>query len=374
MALTDPQDCLAYHQSRALTSYRDVSGASCQKVVAAKKAFQAADKHKQTKPERLAVAFYAANHGMALLSASKHPYERLTKAELQFVENYHKIGGEAAARAFYYLLEICTREARHNKSLKASYSSAEKVAQLKAKMEELFGLAIANVHASVGGSNEETIIKEFFDKTPDAPIGAYCASLQHVYYKHKWASSYGGPAWGNIADCMARFVTGENTAEMMLDTVWTLEHNTAAIFNKPSELFTHNSGHLLRILDVQRSGQMVEAVLTDQQVGAYASPVVKTMCQWLKQEFPTKIGDYVDWFKVEALGANGSYHMEKKQQEQQQMTPEQKAKLAAQKKAAEEAKVAALKAEQEAAVLKKAMEFVVMPGLTLQKVVKKRAA
>jgi len=370
MALTDPRDCLAYHSSRALMQYRDMSTVSCQKVVAAKTQFEAKDKAKQLKPERAAMTFYALNHGMALLAAAKHPYERLSAAELQFVNAYHAAAGDMAARSFYYLLEICTREARHNKSLKGA-SAAKHVETLKQK----FGLPIAAVHASVGGSNEETIVKEFFNKTPDAPIGTYCQSLQFVYYKHTWSSNYGGPAWGNIADCMQRFVAGENTAEMMLDTVWTLEHNTSAIFNKPTQLFAWNGGGTLkRVLDVQRSGQMIEMVLFDADMQAYVDPKTKGLCQWLKQQFPDKIGNFVDWLKVEALGAIGNYHQEKQAQEKNNMTPEQKALIAKQKQDAIEA-AQKLKAEQQAAAeLKKKMEFVVMPGLTLQKVKKQRAA
>ena len=53
MALTDPKDCLAYHQSRVLMTYRDMSPMSCQKVVAAMKAFVATDKQKKIESPKL---------------------------------------------------------------------------------------------------------------------------------------------------------------------------------------------------------------------------------------------------------------------------------------------------------------------------------
>ena len=34
-----------------------------------------------------------------------------------FVKQYHELMAKKSVRAFYYLLWICTREARHNKSL-----------------------------------------------------------------------------------------------------------------------------------------------------------------------------------------------------------------------------------------------------------------
>jgi hypothetical protein len=322
----------------------------------------------------VALQFYALNHGMALLSAARHPYEKLTPAELSFVNTYHRLAGVAATRAFYYLLEICTREARHNLSLTKSHTSEPVLEKNIQFLTKTFGPAIAAVHAG-SGPGESSIMKAFFDQTPDVPIGLYCQSLQHVYYKHKWSSSYGGPAWGNIADCMFRFVSGENTAEMMLDTVWTLEHNTAAIFNKPTKLFGHNSEVLARILDVQRSGQTVEMALHDEAGAAQACPQTQTACFWLTQRFPGEIGGHVDWFKVEALGAINSYAKDKIAQEKAaKLSPAFKAQLAAQKKAAEATKAAEQKAKEAADAAKKAKEFVVMPGLVIAKVQVPRAA
>src|ERR1700712_5339405 len=133
------------------------------------------------------------NQGIALLASEKHPYEKLTPAERSFVELYHRLAAEAGTRAFYYLREICTREPRHNLSLK---SSSKTLTSKTNELVKLFGQAIADVHTKQG-HGEESIMKQFFQLTPDAPIGRYCASLQHVYYKHQWSSSYGGPAWGN---------------------------------------------------------------------------------------------------------------------------------------------------------------------------------
>ena len=71
-----------------------------------------------------------------------------------------------------------------------------------------------------------------------------------------------------MTDCLVRFVSGEFSAEMMLDTVWTLAHNGGPIFNKGQ--FYACTANALRILDVQRSGQIPEAVLFDHAIEGFA--------------------------------------------------------------------------------------------------------
>ena len=117
MALTDPKDTLAFHQSRVLTQHRDMSEVPCLLVAKAMQKFKNADEHKDTVPEAEALWFYGMNHGMALISAARAPLEPLPPDELNFVEAYHHALAPKAIRAFYYLLWICTREARHNQSL-----------------------------------------------------------------------------------------------------------------------------------------------------------------------------------------------------------------------------------------------------------------
>ena len=60
--------------------------------------------------------------------------------------------------------------------------------------------------------------------------------------------------------------------------------------------------------------------------------------QSLKPAFPGKIGEYVDWYKVEALGAVHHYGKDKQKQDAKYgQSPEQKALLAKQKADAEAA-------------------------------------
>jgi hypothetical protein len=134
------------------------------------------------------------------------------------------------------LLLICTREARHNQSLSKD----------KSTMDKMFGHALSDFFVSIKGG-EATIHQKLLTNPPPATIGKYCECLVWQFYNSKWNGGYGGKAWGNIADCLNRFVHGEYSAEMMLDTVWTLSHNNGPIFNKGVfyEMYSHS---IMRIL------------------------------------------------------------------------------------------------------------------------------
>lgn len=331
-------------------------------TVKAYQQFNAQDNNTKCKPDSEALWFYMMNHGMALISAARHPLEPLPHNELKFVKTYHEVMGEKARRAFYYLLSICTSEAGYNHSLGKDYPA----------ICDQFGKTVGDIHK--GGGKYE-ILNRLLGKPPAEPIGKYLGSLSWVYYHSEFNFSYGGPKWGNIADVAYRFCTGEFTAEMMLDTVWTLSHNTSAIFDKKTPFYAHNSQLLLRILDIQRSGQIPQAILYDKAIENHVTPDMKLMALELKNRFPEQIGDYVDWHLVEALGGVGSYYADKKAQIA--MTPAAKAAMLAKAKA-ELAKAKADAAEQAAEELKQKNfykeNFQVMPTTWVKKIQIQRAA
>ena len=363
MALTDPKDTLAYHASRALCAHRDMTAVSCKAVAGAMTEFMKLDKDKNAKPEREALWFYGMNHGVALIAARRAPLQPLTVWENEFLNAYHANMTDKAVRAFYYLVWICTREARHNQSL----------AKDLPKIGELFGPAMQQFFTAIKGG-ESGISAKFLQETPKTTIGNYCDALRWTFYHSKWSGGYGGKAWGQVTDCLCRFVKGEFTAEMMLDTVWTLSHNNGPIFNKGEFYECYDSKYtVLRVLDVQRSGQVPEAVMHDPDSKSYVTPDLLDTMRQLKKQFPDKIGEYVDWMKVEALGSVGKYPKDiATQKAKHGLTPEQKAALA---KAEAEA-LAAQKAKEEAETKKKAEHFAnwfeVMPGVEVKKA--KRAA
>lgn len=297
MAISDPKDTLAYHASRVLTTSRDMSHIGVSSVSAKINEYMGAHS-KDTQPEAEALWFYGMNHGMALIQQAYAPLEPLPAAELQFVKDYHKSVGEKAVRAFYYMLIICVREARHNKSLGKD----------KSKLAQKFNASLADFHANHAG--EDGIHKALLNTPPACTMGQLCDSLRWVYYNSSWNGGYGGKKWGAVADCLGRFVNGEFTGEMMMDTVWTLAHNNGPIFNK-GHLYTMYGPQLIALLDVQRSGQIPEWVLGKH---GFHDPELANKMQWLKSRFPDKIRDYIDWYVVEALGSVHKYASEKKAQ------------------------------------------------------------
>ena len=358
MALTDPKQTLAYHQARVLTSYRDMRDMPLATVVKQAIKFFNTDTKPQTVPESEALWFYGLNHGMALIQSRRDPLEPLDAWELAFVSTYHEKMGEKAIRAFYYLLMICTRESRHNKSLNTDMK----------KIVDKFGQPMGDFLKSISGG-EAGIHKALLDKPPATTLGTYVECLRWQFYHSSWSGGYGGKAWGAVTDCLARFVLGEFTAEMMLDTVWTLSHNNGPIFNKG--LCYAMYGHsLIRILDVQRSGQIPEAVLHDAVISGYAEADLKQLMSQVAARYE-EIGKYVDWFVVEALGAVKTYPTDKKAQSAKYgLSP--KATEAVKQAAAAE-KVALEKAA--AAAAKEAKEwFQIMPNVKVKKIQRALAA
>jgi len=220
-------------------------------------------------------------------------------------------------------------------------------------MVEKFGKEVADFFVSIKGG-EASIHQQFVHSPPKATIGAYCDCMAWQFYKSKWNSGYGGKAWGNIADCLCRFVKGEFSAEMMLDTIWTLSHNNGPIFNKSLFYKMYHLDAIIRILDVQRSGQIPEAILHDGYIAGYRTPELYNHMLALKERFPDKIGDYVDWDKVEILGSVKKYPEEKQAQHE--------------KYGPSEAAQAALEAKKKAQEEHAKKFFTVMPGVEVKKI------
>lgn len=351
MALTHPKDTLSHHLARVFTAKRDMSKVPCSAVASAVTKYVAADKHSSTMPEAEALWFYGMNHGMALLMAEYSPLEPMLPDDLMYVESYYDHMSAKSVRAFYYLLLICLREARHNKSLTKD----------KAAMTKQFGASCAEFFYMNGG--EQAIHQKFLSTPPPCSIGTFVQCIRWQFYNSSWNGGYGGPAWGKVTDCLVRFVTGEFTAEMMMDTIWTLAHNNGPIFNK-GHLYGHYTANLVRILDIQRSGQVIEAVLHGDEVAQYAPPELKQVLSWVDGRFPGKIGQFVDWYVVEALGSVHKYPADKQKQIAKHGMSD---KATAAEKAAAAAAQAKKIAEQKAKEEYEAKHFEVMPGVVLEK-------
>lgn len=302
MALHDPKDTLAFFAGRVLCTQRDMSMIPCGFVATAIRKSMAAPGFQMAKPEGSALWFYFLNHGKSIIAQKNHPLEPLSKFDQDFLEKYHKFSNAAVIRAFYYLVLICTRESRH----------VENGNKLYPEINKKFGVYCTDFNQKITGTGSHGSYQEFLNKAPEnTNIGAYCQSLQYIFYEGKFHSSFGGSKWGAIADCLVNFVKGVYSPEMMLDVVWTLCHNGGPIFNKG--MFYHDYTHTLyRILDIQRSGQIAEACLTDAIVSDFTSPALLAEIVAFKAAHPDSFGEYVDWYAVEAHGClHGPYTKEK---------------------------------------------------------------
>jgi hypothetical protein len=306
MSLTAPKDTLAYQRKgRPLALHRDLSQLSVVATCAPMHQFEGS--HGSAKPETEALWFYLTNHAVHEIEQRFDPDEPLPPQVLAFLEDYNKRNSIIAARAFYYLLLITCRESRHC-NVKSS---------LKPQIEASWGhqawdgLNHYPDHASV-----TAVTNVFKTYTTHCTLAQVTEAVRYSFYaKGAYSGGFGGPKWGKISDCLISYLTGETSAEMMLDTVWTLCHNGGPIFNK-GMLYSHNGSSLNEILDVQRSGQIPQLVQTAQpgiaskslvtaQMRDYASKVAALFPD--SEAFKPEGQAHVDWHAVEALGGLGTY-------------------------------------------------------------------
>jgi len=319
-----PTDTLAYFKTRALTAARSMTGVPCATV--AQKIKWATDSMGGVHPETEALWFYMMNHGMSEISKNYADLEPLPDDVLKFVKHYYDEGAKKALRAMSYLMLICVREARHLKN-KTEMKSAI-VASSSLEMWQYLGLV----------PDDAMMAQEMFASSPPkCDVATFCKGLAFQFYNGSYSNSYGGAKWGVVADCLKKFVTGEVTAEIMLDTIWTLCHNGGPIFNKGVLYQHHDKAALTRILDVQRGGQIPQMIATYDKVEHYLLPDMIVRNNWLRSRFPATTTGDLDWEIIQKLGAVGNYKAEI--HNAKMMTPEYKAQLAAEKVAAQAAAI-----------------------------------
>ena len=347
MSLLYPVDTLAYQASRPVCQNRNMSSVPVASVTKAISKYMGASDFEMAVPETSALNFYALNHCRAILGQKFHNLEPLSSKDELIVNKFYEVTNAEAIRNFYYLLLICTRESRHAQG-HCLYDLHKLVTAKHSKECSDFNAKIHN-SGSTGAWN--ALLKS----PPNTSIGQFCRSLQTIFYEGSFNSGFGGPAWGKIADCLVNFVEGIYSGLVMVDTVWTLNHNNGPIYNKQM-LFSDYSDTLVRILDVQRSGQVIEAIRSDKKIAPYASAMIEEFIARFEEFHPDAFGHYVDWFKVENLGSIHTYPVEKKEQlSKHGLSAKQLAEMtAAQKKVMEDAKA---KAEEAKNFSKKNFEY-----------------
>ena len=251
-------------------------------------------------PEASALMFYFGNHVVAHISSQYHELEELPDEVLDLVTPYYDFLEKEFLRMFFYLLLICTRESRHNGKPKDAYPD--------------HSLVFRDFRYHIQGSGSQGAVDEFLKYFFDESLGIaeYTSFITHAFYNGSYSSGYGGPAWGQVSDCLNNFVQGDYSAEMLLDSSFALCHNNGPIFNKGMLYSVYDKSSILRILDVQRAGQ-IPNLLTDCLVNgttcleSYVSDTLRQYYKNVSLVYPDLVKDPVKYTTVAKLGAIGVY-------------------------------------------------------------------
>lgn len=351
MAIYD-YDTLAYHaKERPGTMRRSLAHVPLKQIGPAAKSSINAVGSKVT-ATREAISFYMLSHAMNEIGLRVDQDEPLGDM-LPIVEQYHHALNTLGFRLFNYLVIITTRETRHITNNQHH------------QLENKHGAELVQFTTKVKSESQDAL----FNTQSDITLGTYLDYVLDIYnpqYVH-WGSAYGGPKWGAVTQALRDFVYGDLNMEMLLDVGYTLAHNGGPIFDKG---FHYNgSAHLLKVLDVQRAGQMPNLVKSK------AVPLVESGHVDLLKMIEEKINGFtvdpwVNWKLVEELGAlNGPYPHDQLQVEQQfGHLPEFQAQMQAVSAQAQAAQIA--KAAKKAQAEKGYIE--IMPGVKLKKGVMQR--
>lgn len=255
-------------------------------------------------PDYDAAKFYALNQMVAKLQTLYSPYEELPPWASDIAKQYATTLAEQNLRSMHYVLLIITREARHLKSKDSFYTST---------YGKTLPTDFTKFLSSISGSGSDGAVEAYLSHAPKVPLSTYTEAIRTAFNHGQFGGGFGGKPWGNIAATLEAFVTGKTSGEVFVDTVYTLAHNNGPIFNK-GLYYHHYTSDLAHVLDVQRSGQVCELFLE----GTYKTSLtgsangslqdyteLRTLITTNRE--PLGIGEYVDWYKVEALGALHSY-------------------------------------------------------------------
>lgn len=288
------KDTLDFYLSAPYFRKWDLSQVPVETISATRKA---SFNHSTVQPTTAAINFYALNHLSGLIQQRYHRHQKLPDWAQKVMEYYLKVLTEQHRRLFYYQTIICVREARHLHSMSTTWWN---------NVEKTFGLPFRQFQDKNKGDEGAALI-EFDKNPPNMLFGRFVEAIGHVFYHGKFSSSYGGPAWGGVNDNLKRFVLGEITSEAMIDTAYTLAHNTGPIFNKGFYYECQNN-HLLAVLDVQRAGLIPSLVLEGGHYATTCDPALKGFVELVTKNMPNHgIEPTVDWAKVQAAGAVGHY-------------------------------------------------------------------
>ena len=99
--------------------------------------------------------------------------------------------------------------------------------------------------------SRETIYKTAFLYDPKQ----FLPVLSKLFNNYDWASAYGGKAWGKAVDIALKYLKGELTPVLFVDSAIWLHHNTGVIFNKPLIFKDGGKNVFKSILDAKRKSK-----------------------------------------------------------------------------------------------------------------------
>jgi len=246
-------------------------------------------------PMHEALWFYLGAHAMGAIRKMYRLNEPMSDQHLSLVERHMKRGNEIFLRAVYYTVVICVRETRDlpNQAVKAKIDAAGvgKSWSLIKKVEDDPTTAMQHIMTKM---HEGLTLYEL---SKGMSICFHDPSAN-------WGGSYGGPKWGIIADACVDLCTGKLSPEVFCDVAFALAHNGGPIFNK-GMFYKMYDGNLMKILDVQRGGQIPRWVAEEM---PHTSPAMKTELKLMQK---AGLGDDfdgdVDWEAVQNAGPVGNY-------------------------------------------------------------------
>lgn len=248
-------------------------------------------------PDTEAVEFYALNHCAAVISNKFTPNEVLNEKSLQIMSMYMNVVATQVQRLTHYMLCIVTREARHLNKTETSKKAAAKHGNT--------GVEFLN---KICGMGKMPAVDMLFDSPPDMTLGAYLTMIEGIFRQGSWSGGFGGKPWAKITDTLLQCVKGKISAEMMVDTAWTLAHNNGPMFNK-GMLYRHYTPRMYEVLDIQRAGMVPELFLEEY---AHGIEMPEKSAMWIKvfmKEHPNEFQPYLNWLKVKEVSVKGNpYH------------------------------------------------------------------
>jgi len=165
---------------------------------------------------------------------------------------------------------------------------------------------------TISDSSSEDSLNAWLKKVPDISLKDYCQCLTHSFNTGSFGGGYGGKPWGMIAHTLLNYVNGTISGEVFIDTAYTLAHNNGPMFNK-GMMYDKYSSEFMVILDVQRSGQVCEALINKEFANSACTSDIYALA--LAGKDTLGLGPYVDWHKVVPVITSTSYMKQKAKQD-----------------------------------------------------------